>query len=100
MRISIIVATSALLVASPALANEKADDRAKAQENFQQADSNNDGKLTPAEFRKFIDANAKDGLGRAGMVRRFGAYGTAFGKVDKNADGVVTPRELAAARRN
>jgi hypothetical protein len=34
------------------------------------------------------------------MVRRLGAYGTAFGKIDKNADGMVTPRELAAARRN
>ena len=100
MRVSTIVAVSALLVASPLLANDKSDDQAKARENFQQADTDNDGKLTRAEFRKFIDANADDGLGRAGMVRRFGAYGRAFETVDKNADGVVTATELAAARRN
>lgn len=100
MKIPTIVAVSALLVAAPTLANEKADDRAKARENFQQADADNDGKLTRAEFRNFINANADDGLGRAGMVRRFGAYGTAFERVDKNEDGVVTALELAAARRN
>lgn len=100
MKISKIVAAFALLVAAPVLANEDTDDQAKARENFQQADADDDGKLTPAEFRNFIDANADDGLGRAGMVRRFGAYETAFEKVDKNADGVVTARELAAARRN
>ena len=100
MKISKIVAASALLVAAPVLANEEADDQAMARENFQQADADNDGQLTAAEFRKFIDANAEDGLGRAGMVRRFGAYETAFERVDKNEDGVVTPRELTAARRN
>ncbi|BDI60829.1 hypothetical protein [Qipengyuania nanhaisediminis] len=100
MKISKIVAASALLFASPLLANGEADDQAKARENFQQADEDKDGKLTRAEFRNFINANAEDGLGRAGMVRRLGAYGTAFERVDKNADGVVTARELAAARRN
>ncbi len=100
MKTSIPIVVSALLVATPLLANEEADDQAKARENFQQADSDSDGRLTPAEFRNFIDANAEDGLGRAGMVRRFGAYGTAFERVDKNEDGVVTALELAAARRN
>ena len=100
MKISKIVAASALLVAAPLLANEEADDQAKARENYQQADADNDGKLTPAEFRDFINANADDGLVRAGMVRRLRAYGTAFKRVDKNADGVVTAPELAAARRN
>ena len=100
MKIPKIVAASALLVATPVLANQEADDQAKARENFQQADADNDGKLTPAEFRNFINANADDGLGRAGMVRRFGAYETAFERLDTNADGLVTPRELAAARRD
>ena len=100
MKISRIVVAFALLVAAPTLANEKADDQAKARENFQHADADSDGKLTRAEFRNFISANAKDGLGRAGMVRRYGAYGAAFERVDKNEDGVVTARELAAARRN
>lgn len=100
MKLSTILAASALLGAAPSLANEEADDQAKARENFQQADANSDGKLTQAEFRNFINANAEDGLGRAGVVRRYGAYGTAFERVDKNKDGVVTARELAAARRN
>ncbi|WP_108787168.1 EF-hand domain-containing protein [Erythrobacter sp. Alg231-14] len=100
MKTSIPIAVSALLVATPLLANEVADDQAKARENFQQADADNDGELTPAEFREFINANADDGLGRAGMVRRFGAYDTAFGRIDKNEDGLVTPAELSAARRN
>ncbi|MEP3420653.1 MAG: EF-hand domain-containing protein [Erythrobacter sp.] len=100
MKTSIPIAVSALLMATPLLANEVADDQAKARENFQQADADNDGKLTPAEFREFINANADDGLGRAGMVRRFGAYDTAFERIDKNEDGLVTPVELSAARRN
>ncbi|MFN2098751.1 hypothetical protein [Altererythrobacter sp. MF3-039] len=100
MKLSTILAASAVLVAAPLLANEEADDQAKARKNFQNADADSDGKLTRAEFRNFINANAEDGLGRAGMVRRYGAYGTAFERVDKNEDGVVTARELAAARRN
>ena len=99
MKIATIVAAFALFVAAPTIANEKADDRAKVRENFQQADADSDGKLTRAEFRNFINANAEDGLGRAGMVRRLGAYATAFEKIDKNEDGVVTARELAEARR-
>ena len=100
MKTSIPIVVSALFVATPLLANQEADDRAKARENFQQADANSDRQLTRAEFRDFINANADDGLGRAGMVRRFGAYDTAFERLDKNEDGVVTPAELAAARRN
>jgi Ca2+-binding EF-hand superfamily protein len=99
MRISIIVATSALLVASPALANEKADDRAKARENFQQADADSNRKLTRAEFRNFINANADDDIGRAAMVRRFGAYEKAFKRLDVNEDGEINAQELAAARK-
>ena len=98
MKTSIPIFVSALFIASPLLANDEADDRAKARENFQQSDADSDGKLTRAEFRNFINANADDGLGRAGMVRRFGAYDTAFDRVDKDKDGVVTPTEIAAVR--
>lgn len=93
-----IVAASALLVAASASANEKTDDRAKARENFQQADVDSDGKLTRAEFRNFINANADDDIGRASTVRRFGAYDRAFGRLDANKDGEITTQELAAAR--
>ena len=98
MKGSRIVAASALLVATSAIANEKADERAKAQANFQQADENSDGKLTPSEFRNFINANADDDIGRASTVRRFGAYVRAFGRLDANKDGEITVQELAAAR--
>ena len=72
-------------------ANQKA-----AAENFQQADANEDGKLSKSEFRKFIDLNAEDKLGRAATVKSFGAYDTAFGRVDANKDGYVTSDEVKA----
>ncbi len=99
MKISKIVAASALLVAAPTIANEKADDQAKARENFQQADADSNRKLTRAEFRNFINANADDDIGRAAIVRRFGAYEKAFERLDANKDGEINAQELAAARR-
>ncbi|MEL6238091.1 MAG: EF-hand domain-containing protein [Pseudomonadota bacterium] len=74
--------------------NEKA-----AAENFKQADANDDGKLSKSEFRKFIDLNAEDNLGRAATVKSFGMYDTAFGRVDANKDGYVTSDELKATAR-
>ncbi len=88
----------AIFVAAPTLANANAD-RAAARENFKQADGNNDGKLSKSEFRRFIDKNAKDGVGRAGMVRRLGAYDKAFSRVDSNKDGFVTGTELVAMQK-
>nr|WP_298925452.1 EF-hand domain-containing protein [uncultured Erythrobacter sp.] len=99
MKISRIVAASALLVATPAISDEVEDDRAKARENFQQADADSNRKLTRAEFRNFIDANADDDIGRAAMVRRFGAYEKAFERLDANNDGEINAQELAAAGR-
>ena len=98
MRLSILVSFSALAMAVPALALNAAADRKAVQQNFKQSDSNKDGKLNKVEFRKFIDANAKDNIGRASMVKRFGAYDTAFGRVDTNKDGMVSPKELAASQ--
>ena len=65
-------------------------------ENFRQADANGDGALTLSEFRTLIDLNAEDGIGRAGMVKRFGRYGQAFGHIDANGDGLVTQEEMRA----
>ena len=81
-----------------AFAQETAEERELARENFQQADKNGDGKLDPREFRTFIDANADDDIGRAATVRRFGAYDTAFARVDADKNGEITPAELTAAR--
>ncbi len=98
MRISILVSFSALVMAAPALALNAAADRKAVQQNFKQADGNGDKKLTKAEFRKLIDANAADNLGKASMIKRFGAYDTAFARVDTNKDGIVTLKELAALK--
>jgi len=99
MKLSILASFSALAITAPALALNPAADRKAAQENYKQADANKDGKLSKSEFRKFIDANAKDKIGRASTIKRFGAYNTAFGRVDANKDGMVTPQELAALQR-
>ncbi|WP_109354533.1 EF-hand domain-containing protein [Sphingorhabdus sp. EL138] len=98
MRLSIPVSFFALTIASPALALNAAADRTAAQENFSQADGNEDGQLTKSEFRKFINANAADDIGRASTIKRFGAYDRAFERVDANKDGLVTPKELAASQ--
>jgi hypothetical protein len=59
-----------------------------------------DERLSSSEFRKFIDENAKDNLGRAARVKRFGAYDKAFERLDANEDGFVTREEIASARRD
>ena len=86
------------LVSSPfAYAEETRETLAK--ENYMQADTNGDTMLTLDEFTTFIDLNADDGLGRAGMIRDRGMHGFAFRRVDANSDGLVAPEELAAMAR-
>ncbi|MEO1748770.1 MAG: hypothetical protein AAFR27_09180 [Pseudomonadota bacterium] len=67
-----------------------------AMENYMQADMDGDTMLTLDEFTKFIDLNADDGLGRAGMIRDRGMHGFAFRRVDANSDGLIAPEELSA----
>lgn len=64
--------------------------------NFLEADANEDGALNRDEFETLINLNADDDIGRARMVRRFGRYDTAFGRVDANDDGFVIPEEMQA----
>lgn len=92
----LIGATIAFAMPGAAMAQSDAE-REAAQANFREADANGDRRLSRAEFRAFIDANAEDGLGRASTVRRFGAYDRAFDRADRNGNGIVTPAELAAA---
>lgn len=94
--IVLVDATIAVLMPGAAIAQSDAE-REAAQANFRQADANGDRRLSRAEFRAFIDANAEDGLGRAGTIRRFSAYDRAFDRVDRNDNGLVTPDELAVA---
>lgn len=96
MRLSLIIL--AVVLAAPVAAQQ--DIRAAVQENFKEADANEDSKLNKAEFRKFIDANADDNIGRgAAMVRQFNAYDTAFARIDANEDGFITGEELANLQR-
>lgn len=81
----------ALGFAADALAQREA-----AAENFSQADTNGDVMLSFSEFATFINLNADDSIGRAGMIRRAGAYRRAFGRLDTNRNGLVTRDELAA----
>ena len=67
-------------------------------ENYRQADVNGDGVLVYAEFAAFIDLNAADGLGNAAMVSSRGMHARAFGQVDANGDGIVSPQELQATQ--
>ena len=98
MRLSLPISFVALVMAVPALALNAAADRKAVQQNFKQADGNEDGHLTKSEFRRFIDANAADEIGRASMIKRFDAYDRAFARVDTNKDDIVTRKELAASR--
>jgi hypothetical protein len=71
-------------------------DRQKMIENIVQADKNNDGAISRSEFETLINLNAADGLGRAGQVKRRGAYDLAFGRLDANGDGFLTQAEMQA----
>lgn len=94
-----LIAITAVAATSAAFTSMSyADDakREQIQANFLQADVNEDGALTLSEFTTLIDLNAEHGIGRARMVKRFGKYQTAFGRIDENADGIVSTDELAA----
>lgn len=83
----------AFAVSGPAAAENERD---QVRANFEKADANKDGMLDLNEFTNFINLNADLGLGRAPMIRRFGGYATAFGRLDTNRDGRVSRAELAA----
>lgn len=71
-----------------------AQDRQKLVENMAQADSNDDGAISRAEFETLIDLNAADGLGRAQRVKQSGRYGMVFNRLDANGDGFLTKQEM------
>jgi len=90
--------SSAIILSSMSASLAQADqvNAPLAMENYIQADTNGDTMLTLDEFSKFIDLNADDGLGRAGMIRDRGMHGFAFRRVDANSDGLIAPEELSA----
>lgn len=90
------LALAALPAASAHAQNLSPAMQEKAAENFFQADANQDGALSRDEFETLINLNADDSIGRAKMIRRFGRYDIAFGRLDANRDGFVTPEEIQA----
>ena len=74
------------------------DNRSLVGENFNQADTNNDDKLSPSEFRILIDENAIDEIGRATFIKQRKAYDRVFARLDANDDGFISFSELPVAR--
>ena len=71
--------------------------REQAKANFLQADLNRDQHLDYGEFTTFINLNAQHRIGKAAQIKRFGAHARAFGRLDRDKDGRISPQELAAA---
>lgn len=91
--VRIVLLASAVAIAPVALADGD-EEQAMREANFKAADADGDGALTQEEFRVFIDANARDNVGRAATVKRFGAYDRAFNRVDQDGSGTVTWSEI------
>lgn len=92
-----IIVTVAALAATPFSAaqaqNMSAADKQAMIENMLKADTNNDGILYLSEFELLINLNAEDGLGKAALIKRTGAYKKAFTRIDSNGDGAVSKSE-------
>ncbi|MEM6944044.1 MAG: hypothetical protein AAF565_09890 [Pseudomonadota bacterium] len=95
--IAIIAIIAALGAGNSSRAQTSEATRDAIVENFFEADADADGVLTLGEFTTLIDLNAADGLGRAALVKRFNRYAMAFGRLDTNADRLLTVPEMQAA---
>jgi Ca2+-binding EF-hand superfamily protein len=80
---------AALVTALPAAAQEQA---------FLTADKSGDGSLTQTEFKTFVDTIAQSGKPIAAKIKASGRYGLAFGRIDKNKDGLVSVGELSSLK--
>ncbi|MEM8975702.1 MAG: hypothetical protein AAGD43_26860 [Pseudomonadota bacterium] len=94
--ITALVTTAPLVAITISVPANAQDDRKQARANFQAADANQDRQLDFDEFKTFINLNADHNLGRAGMIRRFGMHSRAFGTLDTDSNGAITPQEIAA----
>lgn len=68
------------------------------QEAFMTADKNADTMLDQGEFKTFIDLIATSGKPVAAKLKASGRYGMAFGRIDKDKNGLLTPTELSALK--
>lgn len=65
---------------------------------FHASDADESGSLDYGEFTTLVSHMAASGRRIAIYVERTGLYGTAFGRVDSDGDGLATPTELLAAQ--
>jgi len=65
---------------------------------FHASDADESGSLDYGEFTTLVSYMAASGRRIAVYVQRTGLYGVAFGRVDRNGDGLATPDELLAAQ--
>lgn len=71
---------------------------AAQQEMFLAADKNGDAVLDKTEFPAFIDGLAAAGKPMPQKIKAAGRYNMAFGRIDKNKDGAISPDELSALK--
>jgi hypothetical protein len=78
-----------LALATPFAASAQTADPTKAyiDAGFATMDANKDGKVTPAEFDRFM---------RARLARQAASFDTAFAQIDANNDGSITAAEAAS----
>ncbi|MGV6873081.1 EF-hand domain-containing protein [Pseudochelatococcus sp. B33] len=89
----LLLPTAALAAALAATVCAQAQDGA-----FAAADKNGNGTLDKTEFRTFIDQLAEAGRPNAVKIKSSGRYDFAFGRIDKNGDGRITPDELSSVQ--
>lgn len=65
---------------------------------FHASDHDGSGSLDFQEFGTLVGHMASSGRRIAVYIQRTGLYGVAFGRVDRNGDGLATPGELLAAQ--
>jgi hypothetical protein len=68
------------------------------QEAFLAADKNGDTELDSSEFKIFVDGLAASGNQMATKIKGAGRYGLAFGRIDKDKNGLLTTTELSALK--
>ena len=72
-----------------------ADDMQTAMDkNFDEADMNNDSRLTITEFHRFNELNMEDGIVRSAAIQRLRGERLSFDIIDMDKNGLITKDEL------